>query len=135
MGHGMKAALISAGLSIFLAACASTTPGNPLLGNWVVDLPTTPRAHGSHVGFRKDCVFVRGNRMETRIARPVDYQIGNSDALVWYGEAARSETRSPAEAARVIFLAPDRIHITWPEGFDERYMRGIENIRSTADCR
>jgi hypothetical protein len=135
MGHVVKAVLVSAGLCILLAACVSTTPGNPLLGDWVVDLPTTPRAHGSLVGFREGCVFVRGNRMETRVAKPAQYQIGNTDALVWYGDAARTESRNPAKAARVIFLAPDRIHITWPEGFDERYMRGIGNSRSGTDCR
>ena len=137
MGYGNRAARASAGLCILLAACASnsTTPGNPLLGDWVIDLPTTPRAHGDLVGFREDCVFVRGNRVETRMAKHAHYQIGNTDALVWYGDAARTESRNPAKAARVIFLAPDRIQITWPEGFDERYMRGIGNIRSGTDCR
>jgi len=130
-----RRSIAGAGLCFLLAACASTTPDNRLLGDWVVDLPTTPRAHGNLVGFRGACVFVRGNRTETRTAKPVHYQIGNSDALVWYGEPARAEPRNPAQAARVTFLTPDRIHITWPEGFDERYMRGIADPRSARECR
>ena len=55
MGHVVKAALVSAGLCILLAACVSTTPGNPLLGDWVVDLPTTPRAHGTGAPWPRPC--------------------------------------------------------------------------------
>lgn len=128
-------ALSGAGLAMLLAACATETPNNTLLGNWVVDLPTTPRAHGSVVGFRENCVFVRGNRVDTRIARPVHYQSRSADVIVWYGEPARAEPRNPAQAARVRFVAPNRIQIAWPEGFEERYMRGIGNSVSNSDCR
>jgi len=128
-------ALHGVGLAMLLAACATEPSHNNLLGNWVVDLPTTPRAHGNLVGFRKDCVFVRGNRVDTRIASPVHYQSQNADFIVWYGQPARSEPRNPAQAARVTFMTPDRIRIAWPEGFDERYMRGIASSVSNSDCR
>lgn len=127
--------ITGAGLCLLLAGCTAPMPENRLLGDWVVDLPTTPRAHGNLVGFRTACVFVRGNRTETRTARPVHYQIGTTSALVWYGAPAQAEPRNPAQAARVTFLTPDRIHITWPEGFDERYMRGIGDPRSNRECR
>lgn len=128
-------ALQGAGLALLLTACATETSDNTLLGNWVVDVPTTPRAHGNMIGFRDNCVFVRGNRVDTRIARPAHYQSRNADIIVWYGEPARSEPRNPAHAARVTFLAPDRIQIAWPEGFEERYMRGIGKSVSNSDCR
>lgn len=131
----VRRAIAGAGLCLLLGGCTAPLPDNRLLGDWVVDLPTTPRAHGNLVGFRDACVFVRGNRTETRVAKPVHYKIGNSDALVWYGEPARSGSRNPSRAARVTFLTPDRIHIIWPEGFDARYMRGIGDPWSARECR
>lgn len=112
----------SAAIALTLAACASD-PVNPLIGEWVVDLPTTPRAHGNEIGFFEHCLVVRGDRINVRIAKPVRYVVIGSGALVWYGPDA--ETPGPGDAARVRFLSADRIEVRWPEGVTARYLRGV----------
>jgi len=122
------------GLTALLTACAVETPSNPLLGNWVIDIPTTPRAHGNRIGFREGCVIVSGNRFDSRIANPITYLEQGNEMFVWYRSAARTKTPRPSEAARVVFITPDRIQMFWPEGFNADYMREVGTRFSNRDC-
>ncbi len=124
------AALLLLGLS----ACAGEPP-NPLLGDWIVALPTMPRAHGNEIGFRAECVIVRGDRIHTRIARPVRYAGDNGTWRVWFGPDA--ESLRPAAAAEISFLSHDRIEVAWPAGITARYLRtlaGADAERHRGDC-
>ncbi len=122
-------------LGLLLTACASNPPDNPLIGDWQVNLPTTPRAHGNTIGFREACLIVRGNWIDIRIAQPIVYLSNNTQTSVWYGPPSKNTHPNPALAARVTFLAPDRIHVVWPEGFSADYMRALGKEPSNRDCR
>lgn len=121
--------------SLFLTACASNPLDNPLIGDWQVNLPTTPRAHGNIIGFRDNCLIVRGNWIDIRVARPINYFNTGTQTLVWYGPTARDADPNPALAARVTFLAPDRVRIIWPKGLSAYYMRTLGKHASNRDCR
>ncbi|MBS28001.1 MAG: hypothetical protein CL566_03620 [Alphaproteobacteria bacterium] len=120
-----------------LAACASEPKSHHLIGDWVIEQPTVPRAHGNLVRFREGCVIVSGNRLDIRIAKPARYQDGNDGTLVWYGPAAEAEPGITANAARVTFLAQDRILVVWPQGGESRYLRAVgqaEDLVGPGDC-
>lgn len=122
-------------LALLLTACANSPPDNALIGDWQVNLPTTPRAHGNIIGFRKACLIVRGNWFDVRVARPITYLANGAQLSVWYGPPAGEVHPNPALAARVTFLAPDRIRVVWPEGFVADYMRTLGTQASNRDCR
>lgn len=110
---------------LILAACAADPDTNPLIGDWVIDEPTVPRAHGNLVQFRDGCVIVSGNRLDIRIAGPTRYRDGIDGTLVWYGSAAEATPTVDADAARVTFLSTDRIRVIWPHGGEARYLRAV----------
>ncbi len=114
---------VPAFLGLVLSACAHPIEDNPLIGDWVIDLPTTPRAHGNEIAFLEHCIVVRGNRIDVQIAKPVSYFLTGSGALVWFGTGAGRT--NPDSAARVRFLSNDRIEVRWPEGVTARYLRSL----------
>ncbi len=124
--------------ALLLAGCTTTAPPTterPLYGDWAIELPTLPRTHGNRIGFRDGCLLVAGNRFDMQVIRPVAYLPAGTQTLFWFGPPADREPRSSANAARVTFLAPDRIRVAWPEGIEARYMRAINTDASETDCR
>lgn len=117
-----------------LTGCAGTGLENRLIGDWVMDGPITPHAYGNIVEFRAGCLIVSGNAIDVRTAQPIHFYDEGLQTFVWYGPSAMEESLRPARAARVTFLAPDRILIRWPEGFDARYMRGVGTSESNQRC-
>ncbi|MGB0571254.1 MAG: hypothetical protein ACPGQM_04165 [Alphaproteobacteria bacterium] len=108
-----------------LAACASAHSDNPLVGDWQAASPTVLRAHGNIIGFREACLIVRGNRVNVRVARPIVYGDGIDGTFVWFGPPAIATLRSEDDAARVIFISPNRINVVWPRGMETDYLRAI----------
>lgn len=122
---------------LILAGCTSDPERHTLIGDWIIDQPTVPRAHGNLVRFRNGCVIVSGNRFDIRIAKPARYQDGTDGTLVWYGPAAETKPAVAADAARVTFLATDRIQVIWPRGGEARYLRAVgqpDDLISSGDC-
>ncbi len=125
--------------TLVLGECETSLPGNtetgnPLLGNWSIDLPTLPHSHGNRIGFREGCLIVGGDRLYTQILKPAAYVGHGRDTYVWFGDAARSDNPHIVDAAKVEFLTRDRIEITWPEGIAARYLRAIDLRVSERDC-
>lgn len=120
-----------------LAACAAGPSDNPLVGDWHVASPTVLRAHGNVIGFRENCLIVSGNRVNVRVARPIVFGEGIDGIRVWYGPPAAAAQKSDADAARVIFISPNRIQIIWPHGTETGYLRALgapDAHFSNADC-
>jgi len=120
-----------------LAACAAGPSDNPLVGDWHAASPTALRAHGNIIGFRDDCLIVRGNRVNVRVARPIVYRDGIDGIFVWFGPPAVAATKSDDDAARVIFISPNRIQIVWPRGVETDYLRAVGGVganSSNEDC-
>lgn len=123
---------------LVLAACTGGPSDNPLVGDWHVASPTMLRAHGNVIGFREDCLIVSGNRVNVRVARPIVFADGIDGTLVWYGPPAVAAQKSEADAARVIFISPNRIQIVWPHGTETGYLRAVgpaDAHFSNADCK
>ena len=121
-----------------LAACAGGPSDNPLVGDWHVASPTVLRAHGNVIGFREECLIVSGNRVNVRVARPIVFGEGIDGIRVWYGPPAVAAQKSEADAARVIFISPNRIQIIWPHGAETGYLRAVgaaDAHFSNADCK
>ncbi len=120
-----------------LVACAAAPSDNRLVGDWHAASPTALRAHGNIIGFRDDCLIVRGNRVNVRVARPVVYAEGIDGTLVWFGPPAVAPDKSEDAAARVIFISSNRIQIVWPRGVETDYLRAVGGVganSSNADC-
>lgn len=120
-----------------LAACAGGPSDNPLIGDWHVESPTVLRAHGNIIGFRDNCLIVSGNRVNVRVARPIVFGEGIDGTFVWYGPPAVATQRVEADAARVIFISPNRIRVVWPHGPETGYLRAVgatDAHFSNADC-
>ena len=121
-----------------LAACAGGPSDNPLVGDWHVASPTVLRAHGNVIGFREECLIVSGNRVNVRVARPIVFGEGIDGIRVGYGPPAVAAQKSEADAARVIFISPNRIQIVWPHGAETGYLRAVgaaDAHFSNADCK
>lgn len=118
-----------------LSACASPLPESPLFGDWSMELPTTPRMHGNEVSFRANCVIARGNLVDSRVVQPARFHIEDAAIYVWYGPATELQALYLEKAARVTFVAPNRIEVAWPEGFSASYRRAIFSSTSNRDCR
>lgn len=120
-----------------LAACTGSpaAPQNPLFGDWSMELPTTPRMHGNEIAFHPDCVIASGNLVDSRVVQPARFLKQDGQTYVWYGPATETATLYLDQAARVVFLSPDRIEVAWPEGFSANYRRAIFAQSSNADCR
>lgn len=110
---------------LFAAGTAACAPDNTLIGDWVLDPPSVPNAHGSLIRFRDNCVIVAGSDAPPRAAAPAHYEIDGDAGRFWYGAQARSDTPSPDGAGLVSFLTPDRILVTWSNGYQARYLRGL----------
>lgn len=118
----LSAALALAG---GLAAIGGCAPANPLIGDWVADPPGVPRSHGSVVRFREACVIVAGSDQGARAVAPARYEIRADAGRFWFGRPAARAAPVAGEAAKVSFLAPDRILVIWPDGHEARYLRGL----------
>ena len=120
-----------------LAACATGPSDNRLVGDWHAASPTALRAHGNIIGFREDCLIMRGNRVNVRVARPIVYGEGIDGTFVWFGPPAVAAQISEDDAARVIFISPHRIQIVWPRGVETDYLRALGGVganSSNDDC-
>ena len=133
-----RAAILGAPVlgALLLAACAGSPPENPLIGDWHVANPSGLQSHGNIIGFRDNCLIVRGDRVSARVARPVVFADGIDGTFVWYGPPAVANPRVTHAAARVIFISPDRIQVIWPHGAETDYLRAIGPPRDdNRDCR
>ncbi|MBO23025.1 MAG: hypothetical protein CMM26_11745 [Rhodospirillaceae bacterium] len=119
-----------------LAACAGGPPDNPIIGDWHLATPSGLQWHGNIIGFRDDCLIVRGDLVSAWVARPVIFEEGIDGTFVWYGPPAAADLRSNHAAARVIFISPDRIQVFWPHGDEANYLRALGPARTdNRDCR
>lgn len=100
-----------------------------------MELPTTPRMHGNEIAFHPDCVIASGNLVDNRVVQPAQFLTRDAQTYVWYGPATETPALYLDQAARVVFLAPNRIEVAWPEGFSANYRRAIFSYTSNADCR